>query len=134
MTTPTNEPSPSGPPPETGLTPEERTWATMAHVAAIIGLFATAGVLAVLGPLLVWMAKKDESKYVAHHGLEALNFQITMLIVGAALFVAGWVTCGLGWKLSIVAWVLNLVFSIIGAVRANDGERWTYPFSLRLVT
>lgn len=133
MSTQPNEPPPFEPTPATGLTPDERLWATLAHLAAFIGLLTTAGALAVLGPLVVWLLKKDESSYVAHHAREALNFQITMLIAAAVLFVAGYFTCGISWALFVPVGVANVVLSIVGAVKANEGQRWTYPFSLRLV-
>lgn len=136
MSTQPNEPPPSEPPPVssqgTGITADERTWGTMAHVSSIIGMFV--GGMAVLGPLIVWLVKKNESAYVAHHGREALNFQITMLIVSVILIVAGWFTCGIAWALLGVVWLANVILSIIGAVKANEGQRWTYPFSIRLVT
>jgi uncharacterized Tic20 family protein len=132
MSTQPTEPPPSGPPPVSGVTPDERTWGTMAHVSSLIAMFV--GGLMVLGPLIVWLVKKNESAYVAHHAREALNFQLSLLIVGAVLFVAGFFTCGIGWALLGVVWVCNVILSIIGAVRANEGQLWTYPFSIRLVT
>ena len=135
MSTQTNEPPPSEPPPVSsqgsGISPDERTWGTMAHVSSIIAMFV--GGLAVLGPLLVWLLKKNESAYIAHHAREALNFQITMFIaaaISAVLICAG----GLGLLLLVVVGVANLVLSIIGALKANEGQRWTYPFSIRLVS
>jgi uncharacterized Tic20 family protein len=127
-------PMPSDVPPPASrgaVSPDDRTWGTMAHVASIIGMFV--GGLAILGPLVIWLLKKNESAYVAHHGREALNFQITVLIAGVVLFALGFLTCGLSWFLLAALGVVNIVFSIIGAVKANEGERWTYPFALRLV-
>ena len=135
MTTQPNDPAPSGGPPPMSsipITPDDRTWATMAHVASIIAMFV--GGLSVLGPLIVWLVKKNESEYIAHHGREALNFQITMLIAFAILFVAGFVTCGITWAMCALLGIANIILSIIGAIRANDGQLWTYPFSIRLVS
>jgi uncharacterized Tic20 family protein len=63
MSTDQNEPPPMEPSASshgTGITPDERTWATMAHVSAIIAMFVTVGGFAVVGPLLVWLLKKNE--------------------------------------------------------------------------
>ena len=103
----------------------------MAHASALIAIVVG---LMVLGPLIVWLMKKDTSEFVAHHARESLNFQITMLIVGVILIVAGWFTCGIAWALLAVVWLGNVILSIIGAVKANEGQRWSYPFSIRLVT
>ena len=135
MTTQPTDPPPSGEPPpmsSQAITPDDRTWGTMAHVSSIICMFV--GGLTVLGPLIVWLVKKNESPYVAHHGREALNFQITMLIAFAVCFVAGFVTCGVGWALGGLVAIVNVILSIIGAVKANEGQLWTYPFSIRLVS
>ena len=131
MSTQSNEPPPA-PPPASGITPDERTWGTMAHVSALIAMFV--GGLMVLGPLIVWLLKKNESSYVDHHGREALNFQITMLIAFAVCFVAGFATCGIGWAVGGLVAIANVIVTIIAAVKANEGQRWTYPFSIRLVT
>ena len=132
MTTQPTDPPPSGVPPLSSqpITPDERTWGTMAHVSSIIAMFI--GGLAVLGPLIVWLVKKNESPYVAHHGREALNFQITMFI--AALVSAALILCGIGLVLLPLIFVANVILSIIGAMRANEGQLWTYPFSIRLVS
>ncbi len=125
MSTQGNEPPPSGPPPMS-LTADEKTWGTLSHVIALFG--------GIIGALIVWLVKKDESAFVAHHGREALNFQITVLIAMVAMGVLAAVTCGLGIPLLMVVPVVNIVFCVIGAVKANEGLRWTYPFSIRLVT
>jgi uncharacterized Tic20 family protein len=121
MSTQTNEP-----PPVSGVTPDERTWGTLAHV---IALFA-----GVIGALIVWLIKKNESAFVAHHGREALNFQITMLIAGVALLLLAFVTCGLGIPLLVVVPIANIICCVLGAVKANEGRLWTYPVSIRLVS
>jgi uncharacterized Tic20 family protein len=135
MTTQPSDPPPPVVPAVSPITPDERTWGTMAHVSSLIAMFL--GGLSALGPLIVWLMKKNESAFVAHHGREALNFQLTMLVLYGVLAVATFATCGLGW---IVFWPIlgiaslaNVVLSIIGAVRANDSQLWKYPLSLRLV-
>jgi len=104
----------------------------MAHVSSIIGAVIVVG-LGVLGPLVIWLVKKRNSAYVDHHAKEALNFQITMLIVSAICFGCG-LTCGIyGFMLLGVAVVVNVVASIVAAVAANHGAAYRYPFCLRLI-
>ena len=57
---------------------EERTWSIAAHLSALAGLFIPFG--SVLGPLVVWLVKRNEMPMVDRHGKEALNFQITVTI------------------------------------------------------
>jgi hypothetical protein len=75
--------------------------------------------------------------FVDDQAKEALNFNVTLAIVGAILLVLTFVTLGFGALLTIpvgiivgIAW---LVFVIIAAIKANEGERYRYPFSLRLI-
>ncbi len=120
------------PPPDVGPTPDEKTWGTMAHVSSIVGAVIIVG-LGVLGPLIIWLTRKRKSAYVDHHCKEALNFQVTMLIVSAICFGSG-LTCGIyGFMLLGVAVVVNVVASTFAAVAAGKGVLYCYPISLRLV-
>ncbi|HEY2787595.1 MAG TPA: DUF4870 domain-containing protein [Fimbriiglobus sp.] len=112
------ETAPAGPP-----TSDDRTMGLLCHLGGIIGSF--------LLPLIVWLIKKDTSAFVNDQGKEALNFQITMLIGWA---VAGVLSCvGIGLILFPIIWVLNLVFCVMGAMAANKGERYRYPFNIRIL-
>ena len=127
----TNDATPTPTPPAAGPTPDEKTWGTMAHASALIAMFV--GGLSPLGPLVVWLMKKNESAWVEAHAREALNFQITMLIVGAVVTVIGFATCGIGLFILPVVGVVDIVLTILAAVKANAGESYRYPFALRLV-
>lgn len=84
-----------------------------------------------VGPLIIWLIKKDESPFVDDQGKEALNFQITMAIayiVGAVLMAI----C-VGYLIYAAAFVVSLVFGILGGIEANKGKAYRYPFALRLV-
>jgi uncharacterized Tic20 family protein len=84
-----------------------------------------------VGPLVIWLIKKDTMSYVDYHGKEALNFQITLAI---AFFVAGLsFMCAIGVVLVPVLGLLDLIFSIIASLAASKGEYYKYPFCLRLV-
>jgi uncharacterized protein len=111
-------------------TAEERQWALVAHLA---GLVASAlGGFAFLGPLVVWLVKKDQSVFVADQAKEALNFQIAVTIALLVSFGIAIVTC-VGVILLPIVGIGSLVFSILAAVEANKGVYYRYPFSIRLI-
>jgi uncharacterized Tic20 family protein len=99
----------------------------MALLAHILGFL-----LSVIGPLVIWLIKKDESAFVDDQGKEALNFQITMLI---GYVVSGALTMAvIGCVLLPIVLLVDLIFSIMAALEANKGVRYRYPFALRLIT
>jgi uncharacterized protein len=116
--------------PGTVPTENERTWGMLAHLSALAGLvMPLVGI--VLGPLVVWLARRDESEFVAAHAKEALNFNISVLLGALACLLLMLVFVGflLGTAL-FIAW---LVMTLIAAIRASEGQTYRYPFSLRLV-
>ena len=123
-----NNPIGTQPPdkPQYAATPDDRTWGLLAHLSALIAIWL--GGLSFLGPLIVWLIKKDQSPFVADQAKEALNFQIAVLIVS---FICG-ITC-IGLLLIPVIVVANVVFSIIAAMEANKGVYYRYPYTLRLI-
>jgi len=133
-------PAPTGA--ESGaVSAEERQWAMFAHLSALIGGIVTAGWAGSLGcfvgPLVIWMMKKDTMPFVDDQAKEALNFNISVAIVFFVLFVLTLVTLGIGAILTLPVMVLVglawLVLTIIAAMKANQGERYRYPLTLRLV-
>ena len=108
---------------------EEKTWGMLCHLLALSGLIIPVGVI--LGPLIMWLVKKDESEFVDYHGKESLNFQITMLIG----IIIGFITSVIfiGFIIITACGLLSLIFAIIAAIKANEGERYEYPFALRLI-
>jgi hypothetical protein len=86
----------------------------------------------ILLPLVLWLVKRDGNPFVNDQGKEVLNFQITILIatIVSALLVP--VFC-IGVPMLIVVGVVSLVLSVIGAIKANEGVAYRYPFALRLI-
>lgn len=113
----------------TALSQEEKNWGMFCHIAVFTGFLIPFGNL--LAPLVLWLMKKDEMPYVDYHGKEVLNFQITVLI---AVFVA-WllIFVVIGVFLMVVIGLFTLVVTIIGLIKASQGEYYRYPFSLRLI-
>ncbi|HBK45347.1 MAG TPA: DUF4870 domain-containing protein [Xanthomonadaceae bacterium] len=125
------------PPPVAGVpSAEEKQWALFGHLSSLTGIF-TGGVGNIVGPLVIWLIKKDSLPFAADQAREALNFNITLLIAGVALFLLTLVTFGIGAIITVpVAVILSiawLVLTIIAAIKANEGVSYRYPFTLRLV-
>lgn len=123
---------------------EDRQWAMFAHLSALVGGLLTSvfgGWGIVIGPLIIWLVKKDTMPYADEQGKEALNFNITFAIF--ALVMSGvfgfftFVTLGLGLLLvvpAVAAIVLVwLVFTIIAAIRSNEGRAYRYPVTIRFI-
>ncbi|MGQ1890845.1 DUF4870 domain-containing protein [Thermophagus sp. OGC60D27] len=110
-------------------TTDERNWGMYCHLASFAGLIVPFGNL--LGPLIVWLIKKDEYAFVEQEGKESLNFQITVSI---ATLIAGLLSVVLiGIPLLIAIIILDFVFVIKAIMAANDGRSYQYPFNLRLI-
>ena len=107
-----------------------RTWNILCHASALLGVFLHfPGHL--LGPLIVWLAKRDDSPEIDAHGKESLNFQISMLIYNAIAVVFCLVL--IGFVFLAVLWVLNAVFVIVAAIQASDGKFYRYPITIRFI-
>ena len=130
-----------------------RTWSMLCHLSALAGFIVGLG--NVLGPLIVWQIKKNELPEIIPHGKASVNFQLTLLIIdviaglgffafigGSFLsfpfhgtgstfpFFGGFIAGGIVFT---IINILGLVFTIIGGVRANNGEAYSYPFAIRFI-
>jgi uncharacterized protein len=107
-----------------------RIWNILCHASALLGVFLHfPGHL--LGPLVVWLAKRDDSPEIDAHGKESLNFQISMLIYNGIAVVFCLVL--IGFAFLAVLWVLNAVFVIVASIRASDGKFYRYPMTIRFI-
>jgi len=120
---------------------EERQWAMFAHLSSLLGAILTGafggGWGCFIGPLIIWLVKKDTMPFVNDQGKEALNFNITVAIAFLVLLLLSVMTFGIGLIIAIPLWIIIgiawLVFTIIAAIKANEGVRYRYPFTLRLI-
>ena len=135
-------PPPVPPPaPSSGIPQDERQWAMFAHLSALLGGLLTSGwagsVGCFIGPLIIWLVKKETMPFVDDQGKEALNFNITVGIVFLCLFLLSVLTLGIGlivtFPLMVIVGIAWLVLTIIAAVKANDGVAYRYPLTLRLI-
>lgn len=115
-----------------GSASQDRLLAGAAHWGALLAGFVSSGFLAWLVPLLIMIVKGPSSPFVRRQAVESLNFQITMVIwavvAGLLLFVL------VGFLLLPLVALWWLVFTIIGAVKANNGEDYRYPLTFRFVS
>ena len=132
----TTEPGADGPSegatadvPSPDVSDEERTWGVLAHAGGFAGLAVPFG--NVLAPLVVWLAKKDESRFVDESGVRALNFQLTwsiiLLVTALSVLIAVGVVL---FPLAILAW---LILTVLGTVKASDGEVYDYPLTIHFI-
>jgi hypothetical protein len=101
----------------------------VAHISALSGFVIPFG--NILGPLIVWLVKRDEMAFVEDQGKEALNFNISITIYGIISALLIFVL--IGFALLLILGVVWLVFVILAAVKANEGTAYRYPLTLRLI-
>jgi uncharacterized protein len=128
-----------------------RTWSMLCHLSALAGLLFSLG--AVIGPLLVWQIKKNDLPEIDPHGKESVNFQLTILIINiiVGIIIAGILGVGFGFGrmwgspftvfgggfgligilgiINLIAWIL----AVVAGIKANNGEFYKYPFTIRFI-
>jgi len=116
--------SPSG-----TISKQERDWAMIAHLSALIFLVSVIG--GMLAPLIIWMLRKDDMAFAADQAKEALNFQITCFLLGIVCWVLMLVI--VGFLLLAILCVVDVVLSIVAAMKVSEGKVYRYPFNFRLI-
>jgi len=116
-------------PPGDAPSAEARQWGLFTHLSSLVGLIIPFG--NILGPLIIWQIKKAEFPFIDDQGKEAVNFNITTLIAFIAAFILSFVLIGL--LLMPIIGIGWLVLTILAGVKANNGEAYRYPFTLRLI-
>lgn len=118
---------------------EARNWAVLSHLSALaVGLLGSAvglPIFSFIGPLTIYLMKKDESPFVADQAKEALNFNISIGIIMFVLIVLSLtiILMIITIPLMILIGLAAIILSIIGAVKASNGEAYRYPFTIRLI-
>jgi uncharacterized Tic20 family protein len=128
MSTESTGPTPSTQVPPVAA-PVSRTFEVLCHVLGFAGFvlpFAN-----IWAPLIVWLMKKAESPSVDAHGKEAINFQISMTI-WVLLCAASWLVL-IGIVLLPAALITGIVLTVIGTIKASNGELYRYPLTIRFI-
>lgn len=109
---------------------EARNWGMACHLSALAGFVIPFG--SIIGPLVVWLLKREESGFVDRQGKEALNFQITMFIAFLISLVLVFVLIGFVLIAAVV--IFDLIMIIVATIKTSEGQDFRYPVSLRLIT
>jgi uncharacterized Tic20 family protein len=104
-------------------------WGMIVHLSALLGFIIPFG--NVLGPLIIWLMKRELSPFVDTHGKEALNFSITVTIYAAISYLL--LIVFIGALFLIALFLFWAVFLIMAAVKANEGSEFRYPLTFRFV-
>jgi uncharacterized Tic20 family protein len=131
---------------------EEKTWGALVHLGGLIGMAILSYVGNIIGALVMWLIKRNESSFIDNQGKEALNFQITLSLINVAIGLLISIRHGVwafrrlwrdDWDFDLfsmsfvslygIVWLLNIIFSIIAAVKASNGVPYRYPISWRIV-
>jgi len=111
------------------LSETERNWAMLCHLSAFAGFFFPFG--AIIGPLICWLTKKDESAWVNENGRASLNFQLSMLLYIILAIPLCFIIIGI--PIIIMLGTLKIICVIIASVKAAKGERFKYPLVIPFI-
>ncbi len=106
-----------------------KQWTLLAHLSGFVGFIFPLG--NILGPLIIWLLKKEQSQLLEEHAREALNFQISIAIyalVASILFVVI-----IGMVLLPVIIIIQIILMIKAALAADKNEFYRYPFTIRFI-
>ena len=124
------------PAPSTAPTASDlRLWTVLCHASAFLG-FVIPALGQFVGPLIIWLWKKDESPEIDAHGKESLNFQLSILlytvVYAIVCFVLMLVLIGflLMWLIPVF-YIVNVVLVIVASLKANEGQLYRYPLTIR---
>ena len=117
-------------PAEQSLSKDAKTWGMLCHLIALAG-FIMPVIGNIVGPLVIWLIKKDEFPFVDDQGKESLNFQISITIYGIIASILMVVL--IGFLLIFAVLIFDLVMIIMATVKANSGEKYRYPLTIRLL-
>ena len=103
---------------------DARSTAMLIHLLAIFTMW--------LVPLIIWLVKKDQSRFIDQQGKEVVNFELTLMIgmvLGALTFCIG-----VGVFIWVAVWVVNIVFGILSTIEVNQGKPYRYPVCIRFIS
>jgi uncharacterized Tic20 family protein len=111
------------------LSESERNWSMLCHLTAFAGFFFPFG--AIIGPLICWLSRKDESLWVNQNGRESLNFNLSMLLYMILVIPLCFIIIGI--PIIIILVVIKVVCIIIASIKASRGEEFRYPISIPFI-
>lgn len=115
---------------DTSLSKDERLWGMLCHISAF-AFFVFPAFGNILGPLIIWLIKKEEYPFVDEQGKEALNFQISITIYSLAAALLSIILIGI--PILIALFFFDFILVVIASIKANDGYHYKYPLSIELI-
>ncbi len=116
-------------PPMSLQTPEQKQMGLFLHLSQFANvIFFPLGIIA---PLVIWQTQKDKMPALEAHGKMVMNWMISATIYAFASFILMFVLVGFLTILAVA--VMGIVFPIIGAIKANNGELWEYPLTIKFL-
>jgi len=119
------------PPTKTGGTMihgiEERTYCTLMHISQLLVMSG----VGIVVPIMMWILAKENSVMVNRHGNRMMNWIISGFIYGVAAFLLSFVFIGIPIGLALL--VMSFVFPVMAAMKANSGELWSYPLTIKFL-
>jgi uncharacterized Tic20 family protein len=111
------------------LSETERNWAMLCHLSAFAGFFFPFG--GIIGPLICWLSRRDDSSWVNINGKASLNFQLSMLLYIVLAIPLCFIIIGI--PIVMVLGTLKVVCVIIASVKAPKGELFRYPLVIPFI-
>ena len=116
-------------PPTSLQTAEEKQMGLFIHLSALA--FALVFPLGIVLPIVLWQTQKDKMPSLDAHGKMVTNWMISATIYGVVSFVLMFVA--VGFLTGLAVWLMAIIFPVIGGVKANNGEFWEYPLTIKFL-
>jgi uncharacterized Tic20 family protein len=111
------------------LTESERNWAMLCHLSAFSGFFFPFG--GIIGPLICWLSRKDESAWVDENGKAAMNFNLSILLYSVLMIPLCFIL--IGFLFLGFLGTLKIICIIIASVKGSKGEKFKYPLAIPFI-
>jgi hypothetical protein len=108
----------------------ERSWVLFSHIGTLLGYFI--GIGGFIIPLVIWLSKKDESELISRHAKESLNFQLSLLIYMSLAAIL--IVILIGFPMLFILFVVDVVCVILATLKADKGEFYRYPMTIRFIS
>jgi|SRR5258706_16444815 len=116
-------------PPTALTTPDQRQMGMFLHLSGLA--FALVFPLGIVLPIVLWQTQKEKMPALDAHGKMATNWMISATIYGVVSFVLMFVL--VGFLTGLAVWLMAIIFPIIGGIKANNGELWEYPLTIKFI-
>ena len=111
------------------LSETERNWSMLCHLSAFAGFFFPFG--GIIGPLICWLSRRDESSWVNENGKASINFQLSMLLYMVLVIPLCFILIGI--PIIIFLGILKVICIILASVKAPKGELFRYPLVIPFI-